>query len=802
MNCSNFGVFGLVTPVFVGLWRHFMFIVQRFGRLLSPRLFKFLTLLLLGSMFSPGTAAAQVFVDLSSKGLNDGTSWDNAYDSLQLALDDPRSAVEEIWVAAGIYRPTRKADPDDNRSASFAINRDGIRLLGGFFGTEQFAEERDWQGNETVLTGFYPEEFGGPFRAYNVISVDGSPSGEDITNETFIDGFIVTQGHASGVGASANGGGLVCRGQEFDCAPTLSNLLFVGNWADGNGGALFIDRRGGQGVGEMLISDVEFANNQALRGGAVYNDGSSSGNSSVHLMRVRFLSNSAGQFGGAIYNDGSQGGLVTSAIGDSDFIGNTSGISGGAIYDRGGGSGFTDLSINLSSFLQNSSSFGGAVFVDGFNGETKATIDGTEFYQNSADERGGSVYSVTSGDGSTEIAVTNSDFLSSQAIVAGGAIFVEARSGSESLVRLEGSRISGNSAQFGGGLYLWGLVGGIKASLDRIVLESNQANFGGGMYLDGTGEIPSGGSFDRFVGDLTHIDGSSDWFTSTQGSVYPEIDTDIRNSLFVANHAVMDGGALYNIGDREGTSEVLLANTTLADNLAMRNGSALYSEGKRGGSVQILLFNSIVWENGAAAESQLFNLNSAPLISYSIVGGSGGSGASWNSAFGEDGGSNLDVDPLFEGLATTQTPGPTEFEYQLQKESPGIDAGDSSSVAADFDLLGNRRISGVSVDIGAIERPRYSVGGSVAGWERGPFNLLLNDSEVLGIKGNGPFTFQAWLEPGESYVVEFSPESSMATALCTISNPSGVIFSSDISDLAIECMHPVDHVFKDRFEQL
>jgi len=58
------------------------------------------------------TLQAQVtYVDASASGLNDGSSWENAFTLLDDALDKFNGTTivteEEIWVAGGTYKPGR-----------------------------------------------------------------------------------------------------------------------------------------------------------------------------------------------------------------------------------------------------------------------------------------------------------------------------------------------------------------------------------------------------------------------------------------------------------------------------------------------------------------------------------------------------------------------------------------------------------------------------------------------------------------------------------------------------------------------
>ena len=72
--------------------------------------------------------AVVIYVDSNAAGSNDGSSWADAYNSLQGALDvaDP---CDQIWVAEGTYRPSKLTDPSKPRSATFQLGN-GVGLYG------------------------------------------------------------------------------------------------------------------------------------------------------------------------------------------------------------------------------------------------------------------------------------------------------------------------------------------------------------------------------------------------------------------------------------------------------------------------------------------------------------------------------------------------------------------------------------------------------------------------------------------------------------------------------------------------
>ena len=152
-----------------------------------------------------------IYVNLAATGLNNGTSWANAYTSLQTAIN-AAGAGAQIWVKAGTYKPTSYLDPkvtNDLRSRSFLL-KGGVSVLGGFAGTEAQLAQRDVESNPTILSG----DFGGndsatwppvtgnngnvgsgdSTRAENAYHVVGALSQ---TTAPILDGFTITGGNAN-----------------------------------------------------------------------------------------------------------------------------------------------------------------------------------------------------------------------------------------------------------------------------------------------------------------------------------------------------------------------------------------------------------------------------------------------------------------------------------------------------------------------------------------------------------------------------------------------------------------------------
>jgi len=277
----------------------------------------------------------RIYVDADvTSGVNYGSSWDNALTSLQVAFD-MAEAGDEIWIAEGTYTP----DPggtDETRSFTITGALDGLKVYGGFDGTESAADQRDPQANRTILSG----DVGGDDTQTNgvtertsdisgansnhVLYLDGTTSGP-ITASTRIDGVTVTAGQGS------RGGGLYCQADGGECSPTLARMVFAGNLATDDGGALHNNALNG-GVSSSKITESLFVGNKAEDdGGAVLNE--DGGNPLIiNVVFSRNRASGAGNTnnGGAIYNSGG-----SPTITNVTFSENQADASGGALYVAG-----------------------------------------------------------------------------------------------------------------------------------------------------------------------------------------------------------------------------------------------------------------------------------------------------------------------------------------------------------------------------------------------------------------------------------------------------------------------------------
>lgn len=138
------------------------------------------------------------YTDTDATGTNNGNSWSNAFTYLKDATDAANINGDEIWIADGTYTPS-PPNMAINRSISFRIQA-SVGIYGGFNGTENYRNQRDWRANPTILSGDNYGNDGTSLgysnalrndNAYTVIAIDNTA-----TNLT-IDGITISNGQSN-----------------------------------------------------------------------------------------------------------------------------------------------------------------------------------------------------------------------------------------------------------------------------------------------------------------------------------------------------------------------------------------------------------------------------------------------------------------------------------------------------------------------------------------------------------------------------------------------------------------------------
>ena len=323
---------------------------------IAGRIFTFIAAMGLAALFAAASAeAAVIYVDSGAGGANDGSCWTDAYTDLQDALGFALSG-DEIWVAAGTYKPTSGAE----RSISFVLV-DGVGLYGGFSGFETARDQRDWETNAVSLSGDIGTEDYTYDNSYQAVKCG------EVTGSTVLDGFTISGGRAWGADPKNRGGGMYNDGGS----PTVTNCTFSGNsWAE-YGGGMYNDG------GSPTVTNCTFSGNSwAEYGGGMYNDGGSPA-----LTDCTFSGNSAISKGGGMYIAyGSP--TVTNCTFTDNHAGHPDsdyGGQGGGMYNAGSPT-VTNCTFSSNSTLRYSSAGGGM-----YNAGSPTVINCT-FIQNCGDK--------------------------------------------------------------------------------------------------------------------------------------------------------------------------------------------------------------------------------------------------------------------------------------------------------------------------------------------------------------------------------------------------------------------------------
>ena len=206
--------------------------------------------------------APPIFVDVDATGNNDGTSWANAFNTIQAALTSAGSpsSITQIWIAEGIYKPGTA------NTATYTLPSN-IELYGGFDGTETIISERDFRANQTILDGDLNGDDANNTPDRPVTRTDNARSIITITgNDTFIDGFTIQNGYAAGNSLESNNGAAIFKVQAVR-RMTVKNCIIQDNYATSSAAGIFAFF---EGSGFIRSYNNQFLNNRAGWGTGLY----------------------------------------------------------------------------------------------------------------------------------------------------------------------------------------------------------------------------------------------------------------------------------------------------------------------------------------------------------------------------------------------------------------------------------------------------------------------------------------------------------------------------------------------------
>ena len=394
--------------------------------------------------------------------------------------------------------------------------------------------------------------------------------------------------------SAASGAGIYIKDGSLKMAHgTITNNHTTGT---GNGGGIYIEN------GDFTINAGEISGNTVSNGngGGVYIVGSDGNGNFTMDGPGAITGNSASGngenvgFGGGIYVHGGNFTLTENASAGS-ISGNESVNDGGGVYINGGK--FVQNAGAISTNISDAD--GGGVCI--VNGGT-FTMSGGSITQNGKEgqtihtQNGGGVY-LNGGN----FVLENGTISNNGALVNGGGVFL---TGDNCTYQLQKGDITGNTAGYGGGVYLE--KGLFKLGTAGNVLDGNISNnaaqFGGGVYIgsgstssvsDDTSVEPTEGFImygGMITGNSTSDDGGGIYLNGGSFLMY--------NGDIISNSSLTDGGGvcIANNGNFTMNNGNITKNGLKTGTVVTENGGGVYLDG---GSLTVNAGN--ISENSATA---------------------------------------------------------------------------------------------------------------------------------------------------------------------------------------------------------
>jgi len=695
------------------------------------RILLFLALFTLLAATQTSLFAQTIYVKTSASGANNGTSWADAFTTLDAALV-AAVAGNQVWVAAGTYKPTLGIVPN----SSFMLLA-GVELYGGFTGTETTLNARNYLTNVTTLSGDVNGNdvstdltMNRSDNAWHVLVVsNGSPALRAI-----VDGLVIRNGNTKTAtadpDATKRGGGIFANAKV-----TVRNCLFTENQGF-IGGSIAALNAAGSG---LIVDNCIFDNNRSTNASAGIQLQGSTGAS---INRCIFRNNNTNR--GTLYIDQGKNVVIDSCVFENNLASEPDpslpGRWGAGLYNWQ-----SSYTITNSVFQGNTAYNGAGMYNDGRQGGDSFVIDNCVFEANAAANYGGAgMFNFNA-----NFTIKNCTFLANTAPTSATALYIGgetspggriqncifengstnfggavANFSSPAAVVFEDCTFNNNIAATSGGA----LASGFKANsvIKRCRFEANTARFGGAIFaqndlttvlVDSSSFVGNGGTD---IGGAVYLSaGNTSRFTNTLFTlnssnnggalVVSEDSLDLSTSVidrcvFQENFGLNQAGAL-NIEN----ADVRMTNTLFAGNQVLGTGAggAVLLNGFNGKTARLTAINS-TWGG-----------NSGPL-GTSLAQFEGDSGKAevtlQNCIFSNDGGDNYAIEagaPIINSLGGNLTneaslatflTGPNDltntdplfvdpgfFDFHLSPGSPAIDHGIADGAPL-VDLEGNPRV--------------------------------------------------------------------------------------------------------------
>jgi hypothetical protein len=528
------------------------------------------------------------------------TSWGTASNDLQAVINSwTGTNFDEIWVqgtvtpktwanATGGYQITDTGDPKDK---AFVIPP-GLKIYGGFGGTETDRSQRSSNNRLSVLSGLNPED---NTNARHVVVMADIPNDQ----ETVLDGLTIS----GGIGADSPGSSITVKNRPIgrqsgagvylvNASPILENIRVQGNTATANG------------VGDDVGG-----------GGGIYNIAMDNGTSSPRLTSVVIYNNSVSGNGaaGGMYNF-AQAGSTCNPILDNVIIElNQCGGGGGGLYINATGSNAVCAPVITNSLITRNAATNGAGVLA--SGSSTPTFTNVVIRGNNAGNYGGGILN----DSTLPVVFTNATIAGNTAGNGGGV-----ENYGQYLV-MTNITISGNRASNnGGGFFNFPNAGAV---LINVLLEGNQANNGGGAVytvVDRTDRrtvlVITNGVIKRNRAGSGGGGGIANlyYFSGSANNANTINYVALTNVLITENEAAGSGGGIHNYNQIAATElgkgiKLVMNNVTIASNVTTAgphsdNGGGGINNSVANTKITVTGNNCIIWNNTAPNNTARANI--------------------------------------------------------------------------------------------------------------------------------------------------------------------------------------------------
>lgn len=234
--------------------------------------------------YSENCTPTVYYVNANASGNNDGSSWTDAFTSIEDALNNAL-LNDEIWVSSGVYTPATAA-------SVLTLDLENFEIYGGFDGTELTLADRDltkvFTDNATIISGdINGDDIEGNFttnktdNATTLVSVEA--------DNVIFDGFVLQNAYTSGSSP-------VIAANTDVTNFTLRNTWIAENYSNG----LLLDWR--DFSGDLVVENVAITNN-ATNNGVILLEHSATNSDELtsHWSNILFTDNTYNSDFGAIW---------------------------------------------------------------------------------------------------------------------------------------------------------------------------------------------------------------------------------------------------------------------------------------------------------------------------------------------------------------------------------------------------------------------------------------------------------------------------------------------------------------------